>query len=217
VFFLIADLGVTIATGVSHWVDRTANAFDAVQATTTAQPALQSAALNGRNTILADGVDDRLVVGTMDLPAPGTTPTWFWGVFNEPTDLGSATLFGGGSSTLMRIFRSSLTQMRCSNGVSGTQVTRVVNTWYRFEALFANSATSDYLKIGSTDSGVGTATGNNNPAAGAFTLFAQQTAGNSPGNFNLACLGAWSGNPTAAEKALLSAWVTGYYGASVNV
>ncbi len=59
-FFLIADLGITVATGVSNWVDQSTAGGNATQATGANQPALitADAAFGGRNSVLGDGSND---------------------------------------------------------------------------------------------------------------------------------------------------------------
>jgi hypothetical protein len=216
--YFVADLGVTIGTGVSAWADQGPSAYSAVQATGTAQPLLQTAALGGSNTILFDGVDDRLVVGTLDLPAPGTTPTFLFFVARRVTGAINVSMFGGGGSTTMRLFRGGADLIRMNNGTSGPTVTMVAGgPFYRGEALYANSATVDYLKIGTVNSGVGTATGNNDAGAGQYTIGAQQLAGTNAGNDDIAVVMLCGGNPSAAEKAALDAWVTAYYNGVVVV
>ena len=211
-----ADLGTTVATGVSQWNDQK-NTNHAVQATGTAQPVLNAAALFGHKTITFDGVDDRLTIGTLNLPPPGAgTGWWVWSVLKRTADVTNGTLVGAGSTT-GRIQRGSATQVRANNGVAGTLVTMTVGTWYRLENLFFNDAAADYLKIGSTNGGTGTATGANDPAAGAYTIGCTTTGGTSPGAWEIAALMITNGKPGSTVLANLDTWVTKHFGGLVSV
>ena len=65
-----ADTGVTIATGVSSWVDQ-AGSYDAIQATTSKQPAYSdTSGANGLDGITFDGTDDFLRVASLTLTQP---------------------------------------------------------------------------------------------------------------------------------------------------
>lgn len=66
-----SDVGITIATGVSQWDDQSGNGNHLVQATGGAQPVVTAAAINGRDAITFDGVDDVLTV-TFALAQPLT-------------------------------------------------------------------------------------------------------------------------------------------------
>jgi hypothetical protein len=61
---------ITIATGVSQWNDKSGNGRNFSQGTGSFQPARITAGQNGRNTIRADGIDDRLqciIPGTLGM------------------------------------------------------------------------------------------------------------------------------------------------------
>jgi hypothetical protein len=216
--FFSADLGRTASGGaVSAWADQSGAGLSATQATGSAQPTENATGLNTHYTLRFTKANvQRLVIGTLNLAAPGTTPSFFWGVVKPVTVTTSDTIFAGGGSTFTRLFEST-GLVRASNGVSGGTLTFTAGTWYRYELLFNNSAANDYLKVGSSTTGTGTALGNNDPAAGAITIGAQQSAGTNPGDFELACWGVWNGKPSGAELISLNSWVTGYYGAVVNV
>lgn len=217
-FFITADAGITIGTGVSQAADQSGAGKHATQGTGTAQPALQSAALNGRNTMLFDGSNDCLNFATLDLPAPGTTPTWFFMVFRVTTWGSAKSIYGGGTTTAMRVnFQTSSPNIRAINTTGSSFNTGApAGTWVRLENLF-NNATTDYLKLGST-SVTGVNTGNTDAASGAFTLGSHiNPTGANASAIEVACMGAWNGKPTAGELTSLDAWVTSYYGASVVV
>lgn len=220
VFYLIADLGITIGTGVVAWANQgpTGVNGDLSQATGPLQPALSAAALSGKNTVVFDGADDFMTFAALDLPDPDITPTWFWIVFRQITWTIADAVFGAGGTTNMRLFQGSSVSgnMRISNGISGAENTGApIGSFVRAEALFGNTAT-DYLKLGSS-LGAAAAAGGNNPVLGQFVLGAYTIAGVGAANIELAAIGAWNAKPTGPELAALDAWVTGYYGAGVAV
>jgi hypothetical protein len=215
-FYQVADLGVTIATGVSQWDDQSGAGKHAVQATGTNQPVLNAAALNGKNTITFDGVNDVLVWSTLDLPAPSGTPVWFFIVFRQLTWTINASVFGA-STALMRLFmRTATPTLDGSDGTAGTNnAGAAVNTFVRGELGFNNN-TTDYIKLGSTST-TGVNMGVGDPAAGAFCLGAHNSAASGASNIEVAAFMCCSGFPSAGELSNLSTWVTNYYGAGVVV
>ncbi len=56
----------------------------------------------------------------------------------------------------------------------------------------------------------------NNPGAVGLTLGANNSALTGVCDVEIACWGSFAGEPTPSEKAALDAWVTSYYGASVQ-
>ena len=222
VFYLIGDLGITIDTGVSAWANQgpTGATGDATQSTGGSQPLLQSAALNRRNTLLFDGADDLVVFANLNLPAPGTTPTWFWMVWRQKTWTTSDSIFGGGSTSTFRLAQVAATggspnTTQRNGSIGGENPGAVLNSWVRSEVLFGNSA-ADYTKHAASTT-TGTNTGNADPAAGAFVLGAHVTPVVGASNIEVAAFGAWGGQPSAGERAALDAWVPSYYGATVGL
>lgn len=225
-FWLVADMGITTGTGVVGWANQgpTGATADASQATGSLQPALVSAGLNSKNYVSADGVDDFLQLAALDIQDPDIFPTWMFFVFRQRAWTVNTSLFGANATTFMRLLQgaSASPMLRMNNAVAGAENNgAAINTWTRGEASWANQAT-DYLKLGSV-TGAAAASGGNNPSAGLFTLFAHTIAGAGAIAADIAAFGAWTSNssspadPTAGEKAALSAWVTGYYGAGVAV
>lgn len=165
-----ADNGVTIGTGVSSWADFETGAT-ATQATGTAQPAqtASDATLNNKGTIHWDGVDDSLLDATLNLPAPGTTNIWIYGVCKQRTWT-SGDHFWGNSSTAYRFGQLAVAspQVFFSNGTISGSASPALNTWFRYE-IFLSASTSDYMKVGATtvNGGAG-GFGNTDPAANFF-------------------------------------------------
>jgi len=61
----VADIStMTIATGVSHWRDKSGNGANATQAAAARQPAYSPVAFSGLPGITTDGVDDGLEIVT---------------------------------------------------------------------------------------------------------------------------------------------------------
>lgn len=73
-----ANAGVTIATGVSTWVDQSGNGNTISQATTSKQPARLSSAINGLPAIQLDGTDDFFSPITFTGGATGNGGTYFF-------------------------------------------------------------------------------------------------------------------------------------------
>lgn len=211
-WFFTADQGYVPGT----WTDQSSGGFNATQSTGSKQPTLNTAALNTRNTLSFDGVDDVLQLATWNPPAPGTTNMWFFMVFRQRTFTNGDSIFGGGNSSRVRLYQATTSpNLQAINTTNSTAVTTAtLNSWFRGEVLF-NNATTDYLKVGST-SVTGINLGNTDIAVGAYTIGGTSTAAGFA-DIEVACIGCWNGEPTAGEKTSLNSWVTSYYGAGVGV
>lgn len=212
-FFLSADVGITIATGVSAWADQSGNGNNANQGSGAAQPALITADsdFGGRNSVSGDGSNDSLVM-TWNPPAPGTTNVWFFAVLLQKTWTAGEWVMAGGNTILSFAQSGSTPQMRMLNGMTpAANGGAPIGTGVRLEALFSNS-TSDYMRLASTTT-TGTNAGNSD--APAFYLFSRNAAGFS--DVKIACVGAWNGKPTPTELTDLTNWVTNYYGGGIGV
>lgn len=215
--YVQGELGITTATGVSAWASQIGGStLDFSQAGTTQQPVYTAndSTLWGRSTVAGDGSND-VLNSAWNPPAPGTTPSWIRCVANRVTDVAAGTLFAGTSTTTLRFARSNATLVLITNGTSSSTRTMTIATWYRTEAMFANSATVDYLKVGSSNTGVGTATGNGDPAT--WRLFSTSTAGANPGNYSLSKLLVLNAEPTALQKALFDGIDTAFYNGNITM
>jgi len=210
-FFSADDAGITIGTGVSLWPDRSGNGRDLVQATSGLQPARATNQLNGKAIVQFTA---HALANTWLPPAPGTTPTFFWGVLRPVTIVNGNVIHASGSARF-KLGQSTTNRLQISNTTGGGLVTAVPNTWYRTRELFGN-ATADYLKMGSIAAGTGVATGNN-PGVTGFFLGAASATGTTPAVVDVACFAAWNGEPSAGELSALDAWATAYYGGGVQV
>lgn len=213
--WLHGDLGVDesdAAGRVRIWENQAA-ATDAQQLTAAVQPGYATAVLNGHNVVSGNAAD-RFLSAAIALPAPGTTPTWIFAVFRQTGWVNGHRLFAGSAATSFKVGGSTTTpSMNLNNTNAGPlNGAATVNSWFRMRALF-NNATSDYLRIGSTN-----ATGTNlgNATASAIGLFGL-SGGGSYGAYSLACIGVWNGEPSAGELSALDTWVTAEFGGSVGL
>ncbi len=212
VWYLNGDVGITIGTGVSSWADQSGNGRNFAQSTGANQPSYSGSAISGRGAVTFDGVNGVLFTPYV-MPAPGTTPSWYWIVFNSVTSGTGPSIFSGSGSSRHRFYWSSAPNMAVNNGTAST-VARPTNTWYRAEILFTNS-TSDYKKIGASSStgiNFGNSTGLVNMCLGALS-----NGPTSPANVIVAAFGCWAGEPTASEKIALDAWTSKYYGGLITL
>lgn len=220
-----ADVGTSeaggVGTGVDTWTDQGGSGFTATQATQANRPTIVSSALNTHKALhFTKASAQRLTIGTWNAPAPGTTPTFICGVMRLTTLAGNDSPFGGGASTTMRMLGGGATSLRLNGGANGSTVTVATGTWYWFEAYFANSTTTDYIRVGLNQAvQAGTSLGNNDPAAGAFTFGAQQSAGTNPADFDLCCVFAFNAIPTnlTTPTTGIRAWATGYYSGTLVI
>lgn len=212
-FFLSADLGVSMGTGVATWADQSGSGNNAVQISGAAQPALISSDpdFGGRNSVSGDGSNDTMTM-TWNPPAPGTTNIWFFAVLMQRTYTAGEYLMAGGN-TILGLAQSAVTpQLRQFNTTgANANAGAVLNVPTRLEALFSSSV-ADYIKLAATTT-TGVSAGNSD--APSFNLFSRNGAGF--GDSKIACVGAWNGKPSAGELAALSTWVTNYYGGGIAV
>ena len=219
VVYLIGDLGVTDAGGgfCSAWADQTGNGNHATQATGASQMQIQSAALNGKTALLADGVDDFLALLNLARPAPATTPTWIWFVLQQVSWSSGDSFIGASASgwRLQSTSASPIVAQRNSATLGPNNAGATVGSWVRGQVLFTGSI-SDSLKLAAT-AVTGINTGNTALVAGTFILAAHLTSAGFA-NIRLLAFGAWSGGePSAGELSAMDAWTTGYYGAGVGL
>lgn len=163
---------------------------------------------NSQPSVLFDGVDDVLVTSPgLQLPIPGDTPTFFWGVLRQVTWTAPDRFWGcefmdlaqaGGSPDILQLNQDPV----------NTNAGLPVNAFRRIEVYFSNS-TSDYVKAGAVTS-TGANSGNTEPA-GSFTLGA--AAGLSDfGNIEVCELWIFNVEPSPLQKAQLDAYATSRYG-----
>ncbi len=214
-FFLSADVGVTISSGVSGWADQTGNGCNASQPTSGSQPTYSASDsdFGGRSSIIADGVDDYLDVA-WNPPAPGTQPIWFFAVFLPIVWTSSTFLFAGSTgSNVISLFQTGVSpaMVQSNTTLRNSNNGAVVGVACRAQVFFSASA-ADHLKLGSSLVNVGTSAGNTDPNI--LRLFSRN-GGSQSINAKLACIGAWAGEPMGPEKTSLDSWIATYYGPGV--
>ncbi len=217
-YFRAETAGVILnGSNVSTFVDQSGNGRDMVQATPTNQPAYSATGgPNSKPCITFDGVDNYLARALLNLPAPATTPAFFWLVFRQKSWTASDRIFGAGTANNTMVLAQNTTTpgLRMINTTSVNQNGgAVLDTWVRGEVLFTGS-TSDRIKLAATNV-TGASAGNTDPAAnfalgcdGAATIF---------GHFELCELMIMSAEPSGAQLTGLDAYVTTRYAGAVSV
>jgi hypothetical protein len=198
---------------VSAWQDLSGKGNNAIQGTTSAQPAYTAsdATLNNQPTVTGDGANDVLTTAglTTDL---ATDDFYIGGIFKQITWANGDQLSagpglpprlqqGGGTPTMSLGSTSSVNQ----------NTSAPLGTWVRGEAFFTLTAGASYLKLGNNQISGG------NPGPGTRTsssLFALATS--LFGNFALAEFfvvkrAAGSGAPTPGERSAINAYLQGRY------
>lgn len=211
--WLRADLSVTIATGVSNWVDQSSNAYAFAQATGGAQPTRNAAdaTLNNQATITGDGTDDALVnAGT------GTVGASYWRCSVLKVNTWTlnkwvmASALGSGCGLLLA--GSSPNVYLGQNGTFVTNAGPTVGTWKRYAEQQSN-ATTDRLQIGSVVA-TGSALGRT-AATNGLTLFAQAGSGGAYSAATFAEIIQTDGIPTPTEQTNIDTYLSTRYLASL--
>jgi hypothetical protein len=208
-----ADQGITLATGVSAWADLSGNGINFTQGTGANQPTLVNGAIGGQPAILGDGSNDRLNAN-WTRSAVGTQPLYVWAVVQSVTHTANDGVMGDFGTTGFMIRQTTSTNYYQWDGTVVNSVSLATGTPKRIESQFTNS-TSDYLKIGSTNA-TGSNAGNNVSSNNVLSLF---TIGNDNGsycsNIYIAEAFAFLGTPTAQNRADLDAYCTSRYGSGL--
>lgn len=207
-----ADLGITLATGVSAWNDQSGNGHHFAQATGSQQPAYSAAdaTLNNRPTVTGDGSNDTLTNGTIT-NGPGA---WQSGIVKMNSWGNFKVVWGGpagGASNDANDFLSQGTtpQLSMYSGASANFNTALaVGVWGRAE-MHWNGAFS-YLKLRSTTVSGGNPSSNSSTGCALFT-----SIGIGFGNYSIAERVVCGAKPTADEIANLDAYYTLGYGPSL--
>jgi hypothetical protein len=211
------DAAVTTNDGsnVSAMLDVSGNGFALTQAVAGNRPTIVPAGgPNANPSVLFDGMGDTLINAILDLPAPGTTPTFYWGVLRQVTFTGGESLWAAGVAptflALLQIGGFAIISQNNGANVNGN-AGMTLNSYKRLEAYFSNTV-GDYIKGGSVTS-TGASAGNNDAAAG-FALGANAVGA---GSTNIEVCELWIFNtlPTALQLAQLEVYAANRYGASV--
>jgi hypothetical protein len=215
------SVGNSFVATAGQLTDLSGNGVHATQSTgyvagvsTNKQP-IVSKGLNGRAAVKTDAVSHYMIY-TLDLPPPGTTPTFFFGAFRLLATAGYNIAFisdAVGTGMLPAIVFTGSSNLTQYNANSANVVAGGVNNWGQYEASYTNSI-ADYQKFGVNRTS-GTSAGNND-------------AGSSRGLFGLPAgtnLGAWeflmlitlNNTPTPTQLDAARAAVTSEYAGLVPV
>ncbi len=132
-----ADLGITIATGVSQWNDLSGNGRHLIQASGTLQPLVTQGASNGLPGVTSDGVDDKLVA-SFARSEPRTE------VVVAKWTSATGGLWDGTTVNTNRIYRSAAGTLSGVGDGSAFSVTGLNLTSYHAHCFVADGVRSSY-------------------------------------------------------------------------
>ncbi len=205
------------ASPVALWPDASGNGFDLTQATGANQPTWGAATgPNGQPAVLFDGINDSMGNAALDLPVPGTTPTFVWAVYRQVTwaliqrhwNLGVA-----GNSLAFRPPLAGISPelQQFAGSFANLNSGMTVNVYKRLEVYFSDS-TADFVDVGGVHS-TGASAGNVDPAV-SVTIGANATLLNF-GNIQICEYWIFNALPSTAQLAALDAYAAARYGAGV--
>lgn len=209
-----ADLGITIGTGVSAWADQSGNGVNFAQGTGSAQPAFgATAGPNNTPAVTGDGTND-ILSATWSRVAPGTQPFYVWHVLKQVTWTNGRILYGdinGGVGFAAQQLTGTPNISVSINAVQeNPNAAGTVGSFFRHE-LYFNNTTGSYHKIGSTNSTGGSTTN----AAGSGTMYLFGFGGGAYSNIAIAESFVFLGTPSAQQRAALDEYCTQRYGAGL--
>jgi hypothetical protein len=160
----------------SALADQSGNGYHFTQAAPGRQPII-SIGLNGKVSLLFDGVDD-VFTSTCSLPAPGTTPLYGLAVYRVPVWGANHQLLtstaGGGPGIYMPPTASPAMQPYCGAFTGPATATLPINTWGVVEVYMSNSS-ADSIRAGTGSDVTGVGTSGN--AASGSTQIAENGTG----------------------------------------
>jgi hypothetical protein len=202
-----ADLGITLATGVSAWADQSGNGHHFTQGTGSSQPLYNASdfTLNGRPSVTGDGVDDMLLNGTM----PNGTPNWMSGMA-KVINWGALRMLWGSNAApecTDLYMASSSPNLALYNGNLLTNLNDglPVGTWGRIETHFINSPAC-YLKLRNKTISTASAGGLTSTGCALFSSTGSLNA-NAAFAERIVC----GGKPNPGELSLLEAYYVNLY------
>lgn len=210
-----ADLGVTVATGVSTWADQSGNNVNMAQASGPAQPALIASAINGQPAVRADGIS-QVLSATWARVAPGTQPFYLCFVAKQISWVALNCLAGDFGATGMFISADPASpQIDMFNTTNANAVSATLGTYLRIEMQFTGS-TADYMKAGSAAAVTGANSGNN-AGGGTLQLFNRGgSVGGRYGNWEIAEAFGYLGTASGGQRSSNDTYITGRYGAGLT-
>lgn len=202
------DANSLIVSPVATWQDEGPGSF-ALTATDSLQPSWTAAGgPNGQPTVLFDGTD-LLVNPTLNLPAPATTPTFYWGVIRRFALAPAGRMVCAGALGGIEIVQSFTVDQR-NTFAANQNAMGASGTWGRLEVLYNN--VSDYFKFIAISAATAIA-GNNDPIAG-WAMGGTPTATNLT-TFETGIFYIFNAEPTISQKAALDILVTNRFGAGL--
>jgi hypothetical protein len=184
------------STGTHDWTDN-GNSAQRPDAAST---------INGVRVVNFDGAAEWLLCSTIDRDSPGTTPTYYWGVFLIDAASNFDTLVGGlGGASRITVgcanTSGDLSQYNTTQANTNTATT--IGTQFRLYVGFTNT-TGDFVQVDDT---AVTGSGSGNVDADAGLWFGSR--GGAASTFfagKCACFGVRDAALTAGEEADLKAW-----------
>lgn len=206
-----ADIGIATAVGspVTTWTDQSGNGNDRTAATHGG--VLTASQLIGKPGVQfgTGGVNTNQTDTTaLNLPAPGTTPTFIFGVFRQDGyAAGAGRIFGNSGAAGLIQFGTTPTLQQYNNGtISNPSSGAAIGAPVRFKDFF-NNATTDFMTIGGASKITGANTGNT--ALGVLTLAAGNGGHAAVTFFEWAVL---NRAPTYAEEDYTEAYISVQWG-----
>jgi hypothetical protein len=151
----VADLGVTVATGVSQWNDFSGNSRHLVQATGSKQPSLISSGLNSLNTIRWNGSSH-----FMTSPSYSRALGWYyWIVLKQVAYNASGYVVANndGTGNNAAVYNVGPTpKVGLYNNLDGPNVSPTVGTFYAMKCHFASGAGASDMTLNANSPVTGT-------------------------------------------------------------
>jgi hypothetical protein len=202
-----ADLGVTIDTGVSEWLDQVAG-LALTQGTGANQPTLNpTGGPNSTPSILFDGANDSLAGGALARALPQT----IWLIGRQISWTANDSWVNDSAVTLIILQRTTTPQIAQSNGTgANNNAAAILNTYVRVQAEFTNSTSDRLLVIANSVTGT-----NAGSTAGTAPLVGRNAAASTFGHIELCELAFFNAIPSAGQNTQLNTYTTGRYGAGL--
>lgn len=210
-----SDQGVSAPGGfVSQWNDLSGNGLHYTQGVGIQQPAYNATGgPNSQPYIACDGTDDGLA-SSLNLPAPGTTPTFRWAVCRQQTWNAFDMLFGNftnATPSFRLLSFPAVSPNVCQNpGNVNANASMAPATWFRVEQAYQNTI-ADWNKVG-PDKQTGASAGN---TAGDGTMNIALTNTGTNAEVWICELFYLKVIPSPAQLAALDTYCTNRYGAGL--
>jgi hypothetical protein len=188
----------------SQWTDSSGSGVNFTFAGA-ARPAIITGGLNSKATLRFSTTNYGGNAG-FATPAPGTTPSYWFAIAKEITIQAPGVLCSRGASANTYTEAGGKLVDTNPSGVGFSNVL-TANTWYRFEWIESNQA-SDYVQ----NNGGGSATGNAGNTAGVGIYLNATSAGAFPGNWEIAEIFQWFGDPSAPQRSQLALYSLAKWG-----